>query len=202
MGTLEERWAHAGFIRIHRSYLVSLAHVTEVRLSAEQGSVMLGTVELAVSRRHTRACANCWSAGPGRWTGTLESGIDVKEVDRSKRVVVTGPRTRAARARPASRRARPRRADHRRRGLPALADAYPTAPRADGLPRRAAGRGRPAAAVRLWPATRADRVLGLAVPWLALGVLAYPALVVGGWATYGRPSATRGEFAALVERRR
>ncbi len=55
MATLEERWADAGFIRIHRSYLVSLAHITEVRLAAEQRSVMLGTVELAVSRRHTRA---------------------------------------------------------------------------------------------------------------------------------------------------
>jgi DNA-binding LytR/AlgR family response regulator len=71
MGTLEERWAHAGFVRIHRSYLVSLAHITEVRLSAEQGSVMLGNVELAVSRRHTRALrellvrrARPWTSGP------------------------------------------------------------------------------------------------------------------------------------------
>jgi DNA-binding LytR/AlgR family response regulator len=54
MATLEERWADAGFVRIHRSYLVSLAHVTEVRLAAEQGSVLLGDVELAVSRRHIR----------------------------------------------------------------------------------------------------------------------------------------------------
>lgn len=53
MATLEERWAEAGFIRIHRSYLVSLAHITEVRLGAEQRSVVLGSVELAVSRRHT-----------------------------------------------------------------------------------------------------------------------------------------------------
>jgi DNA-binding LytR/AlgR family response regulator len=55
MATLEERWADAGFVRIHRSYLVSLAHITEVRLGAEQRSVMLGSVELAVSRRHTPA---------------------------------------------------------------------------------------------------------------------------------------------------
>lgn len=54
MATLEERWAEAGFVRIHRSYLISLAHITEVRLAAEQRSVMLGNVELAVSRRHTR----------------------------------------------------------------------------------------------------------------------------------------------------
>jgi DNA-binding LytR/AlgR family response regulator len=55
MSTLEERWAEAGFIRIHRSYLVSLAHITEVRLAGEQGAVLLGNVELTVSRRHARA---------------------------------------------------------------------------------------------------------------------------------------------------
>jgi DNA-binding LytR/AlgR family response regulator len=55
MATLEERWAEAGFIRIHRSYLVSLNHVTEVRMAGEHGSVLLGDVELTVSRRHARA---------------------------------------------------------------------------------------------------------------------------------------------------
>jgi DNA-binding LytR/AlgR family response regulator len=55
MATLEERWAEAGFIRIHRSYLVSLSHVTEVRMAGEHGSVLLGDVELTVSRRHARA---------------------------------------------------------------------------------------------------------------------------------------------------
>jgi len=55
MATLEERWAEAGFIRIHRSYLVSLSHITEVRLTGEQGCVLLGEVELTVSRRHARA---------------------------------------------------------------------------------------------------------------------------------------------------
>lgn len=69
MGTLEARWADAGFVRIHRSYLVSLAHITEVRLSAEQGSVMLGTVELAVSRRHTRALRELLVRRARPWTG-------------------------------------------------------------------------------------------------------------------------------------
>lgn len=55
MASLEERWADAGFIRIHRSYLVALSHVTEVRLTTGRCSVLLGTEELAVSRRHTRA---------------------------------------------------------------------------------------------------------------------------------------------------
>ena len=49
---LEQRWAGAGFVRIHRSILVGLAHVEEVRLSAAQPSVVVAGVELPVSRRH------------------------------------------------------------------------------------------------------------------------------------------------------
>lgn len=54
MVALETRWADAGFVRIHRSYLVALAHITEVKLGAEEGVVVLGTTQLAVSRRHVR----------------------------------------------------------------------------------------------------------------------------------------------------
>jgi DNA-binding LytR/AlgR family response regulator len=53
--TLEERWSPAGFARIHRSTLVSLPHVDEVRADAGRCVVRLGDVELVVSRRHTRA---------------------------------------------------------------------------------------------------------------------------------------------------
>lgn len=52
--TLEERWGTAGFVRIHRSTLVQLVHVDEVRTEPGRCSVRLGAVELAVSRRHTR----------------------------------------------------------------------------------------------------------------------------------------------------
>ena len=52
--TLEERWAAAGFVRIHRSTLVSLAHVDEVRTEGGRCVVRLGDRELQVSRRHTR----------------------------------------------------------------------------------------------------------------------------------------------------
>lgn len=52
---LEEEWGPAGFVRIHRSLLVSLAHVTEVRTDAGRCSVVVGGgTELGVSRRHTR----------------------------------------------------------------------------------------------------------------------------------------------------
>ncbi len=54
LSTLEERWAAAGFVRIHRSTLVSLPHVREVRMEHGRCSVVLDGVELQVSRRHTR----------------------------------------------------------------------------------------------------------------------------------------------------
>lgn len=52
--TLEDRWGAAGFVRIHRSTLVSLHQVTEVRMDRGRCSVRLGEVELQVSRRHKR----------------------------------------------------------------------------------------------------------------------------------------------------
>jgi DNA-binding LytR/AlgR family response regulator len=54
LSNLEERWGTAGFVRIHRSTLVSLSHVKEVRMEHGRCSVVLDGVELQVSRRHTR----------------------------------------------------------------------------------------------------------------------------------------------------
>jgi DNA-binding LytR/AlgR family response regulator len=53
LAALEERWADAGFLRIHRSLLVSLHHVDEVRVDGGRCSVVVGGTELPVSRRHT-----------------------------------------------------------------------------------------------------------------------------------------------------
>ena len=52
--TLEERWGPAGFVRIHRSTLVALPHVREVRMEHGRCTVVLDGAELQVSRRHTR----------------------------------------------------------------------------------------------------------------------------------------------------
>ncbi len=54
LATLEEQWGDSGFVRIHRSLLVSLPHVAEVRMDAGRCTVLVGDEELAVSRRHTR----------------------------------------------------------------------------------------------------------------------------------------------------
>jgi DNA-binding LytR/AlgR family response regulator len=54
LSTLEEEWATAGFVRIHRSLLVSLAHVDEIRMESGRCTVVIGGSDLQVSRRHTR----------------------------------------------------------------------------------------------------------------------------------------------------
>jgi DNA-binding LytR/AlgR family response regulator len=54
LSTLEERWRARGFVRIHRRHLVALRHVAELRLDAGTVSVLVGEVELQVSRRHAR----------------------------------------------------------------------------------------------------------------------------------------------------
>jgi DNA-binding LytR/AlgR family response regulator len=58
LSVLEDRWRDAGFVRIHRSFLVSLPLVTELRLSGSGYVVRIGSgpdcAELPVSRRHTR----------------------------------------------------------------------------------------------------------------------------------------------------
>jgi two-component system, LytTR family, response regulator LytT len=52
LAALEQRWSD--FARIHRSTLVALSHVQELRMDDGHCTVRLDEVELAVSRRHTR----------------------------------------------------------------------------------------------------------------------------------------------------
>jgi DNA-binding LytR/AlgR family response regulator len=53
LAQLEEEWGPAGFVRIHRSLLVALAHVDEVRMEGGRCTVVVGDADLVVSRRHT-----------------------------------------------------------------------------------------------------------------------------------------------------
>ncbi|KRF16552.1 LytR family transcriptional regulator [Nocardioides sp. Soil797] len=61
---LEEQWGPAGFVRIHRSLLVALAHIKEVRMEGGRCTVRVGEdVDLVVSRRHTPALRELLSRG-------------------------------------------------------------------------------------------------------------------------------------------
>jgi DNA-binding LytR/AlgR family response regulator len=51
LSDLADRWADAGFVRVHRSYLVHRDAVTEVRLAGSAPTVVLAEIELPVSRR-------------------------------------------------------------------------------------------------------------------------------------------------------
>ena len=71
LATLEERWGPAGFVRIHRSHLVSLSHIEELRIDGGRCTVRVGGETLAVSRRHTRELRDLLvrRARPGRQGG-------------------------------------------------------------------------------------------------------------------------------------
>ena len=70
ISTLESRWADAGFLRVHRSYLVSLRLVTGIRSVGSglvvclRGSGDLAACELPVSRRHARELKDRLVRGP------------------------------------------------------------------------------------------------------------------------------------------
>jgi DNA-binding LytR/AlgR family response regulator len=51
---LEAEWADAGFVRIHRRWLVALRAIDEVRTDVGRMSLRVGDAVLPVSRRHTR----------------------------------------------------------------------------------------------------------------------------------------------------
>jgi two-component system, LytTR family, response regulator LytT len=54
LATLEERWASAGFVRVHRSHLVAVKHIEELHIDSGKCTVRVGDTEIPVSRRHTR----------------------------------------------------------------------------------------------------------------------------------------------------
>jgi DNA-binding LytR/AlgR family response regulator len=62
---LEARWADAGFLRIHRSWLVRTTAVTEARLSGPEPAVSIGAVPLPVSRRLVPAVRDALLRGEG-----------------------------------------------------------------------------------------------------------------------------------------
>ncbi|GHI03330.1 LytR family transcriptional regulator [Streptomyces cellostaticus] len=54
LSTLEEQWRSRGFVRIHRSRLVALGRIEELRLDGGNMTVRIGDRILAVSRRNAR----------------------------------------------------------------------------------------------------------------------------------------------------
>ncbi|WP_204056150.1 LytR/AlgR family response regulator transcription factor [Microbispora corallina] len=72
LATLEERWATAGFLRVHRSHLVAVKHIDELHIDSGKCVVRVGETEIPVSRRHTRELRDLLvrRARRGEGTGT------------------------------------------------------------------------------------------------------------------------------------
>jgi DNA-binding LytR/AlgR family response regulator len=66
ISALEESWHDAGFVRVHRRYLIALRHVTELRTRPGGGyDLLVAGQELPVSRRHARELRDRLSRSPG-----------------------------------------------------------------------------------------------------------------------------------------
>ena len=52
LSDLEQRWQDAGFLRIHRSFLVCMQFVTALKLGSAKPTVSVSNADLPVSRRH------------------------------------------------------------------------------------------------------------------------------------------------------
>ena len=96
LAALARRWRAAGFIRIHRSTLVAVEHISELRFDEGRAIVHVGDACLPVSRRHTRevrdlfvrrfreagaqACGHAEGDGPGGRDG-LPGGSGAADAD-------------------------------------------------------------------------------------------------------------------------
>ena len=85
MAVLEDQWRDHGFARIHRSYLVSLRDIREVRTSQGHTVVGVGNFDLPVSRRHSKELRDRLVRHAWRSTGlvTTESAA-TRQVVRSQ----------------------------------------------------------------------------------------------------------------------
>ena len=66
ISSLEESWRDAGFVRVHRRYLIALRHVSELRTRSGGGyDLVVAGQELPVSRRHARDLRDRLARTPG-----------------------------------------------------------------------------------------------------------------------------------------
>ncbi|MGH9043081.1 MAG: LytR/AlgR family response regulator transcription factor [Acidimicrobiia bacterium] len=68
ISALEETWREAGFVRVHRRYLVALRHLSELRVRPGGGYVLVvAGDELPVSRSHARDLREHIARAPRTW---------------------------------------------------------------------------------------------------------------------------------------
>ena len=181
---LETEWASAGFVRIHRSLLVALAHVVELRVDNGRCSVRLSEgTELGVSRRQTRELRRA-----------LPAALAVTQ-EIPQRVRVTGPpRRRQVVQRPVDLEAES-----------PLSEVYLDSLLAAQL--RLAGRtllllaaaiGSLPLVFYVLPVLAEVTPLGIPLSWLVLGLGVYPVLILLGWRFVVRAERNERDFVDLT----
>ena len=194
LGSLEQRWAAAGFLRVHRQYLINRAYVEAVR--THRGTLTLdlgGGVLIPVSRRHATAVRE-----------SLLRSARIDGAPHERRAAVDPSR---GRPRPSARRSPP-----------------PTRPVATEVDEQTAlGQVYLRALIRSqlrlgWPrwrwwccrcwgagrrgdvaAVRSLQVGPLPLWWLLLGLLVYPAIFGVGWWYVRLAQRNEDRFAALLD---
>ena len=201
ISALEETWRDAGFVRVHRRYLVALRHVTELRAGRAAATLVVAGEELRSAAATPASCATCSPAAPAGPEAAGEPAGD-RGRPRSWRL------ERVDRPQPAG----PGRAGRGRRAT-ALAELAEQTEVGEVL-LRSLTRAQLLLAVRIFavfgflllglPALFAShpgladyRVFGLPLPWLLLGGAIYPLLVLLGCSTCARPSATSGSSPSM-----
>ena len=196
LSVLEERWGGAGFVRIHRSLLVALGRVEEVRVDGGRCTVLVGGRELQVSRRQSPVLRELL-----RRRRSSSSGTSGRTGERStaRRVRVTGPR---------GGRARPMTITSQIDAQTQVGEIYMRALMRTQLRLGllvAAALGATVGAVPLlfwiWPGSSAVSILGIPLPWLVLGFGVYPVLLVLAWTYVRRAEANERAFHDLVNPR-
>jgi two-component system, LytTR family, response regulator LytT len=54
IGAIEQAWSEAGFVRVHRSFIVAVRAISELRSEDGGTSVVIGAMEIPVSRTYAR----------------------------------------------------------------------------------------------------------------------------------------------------
>jgi DNA-binding LytR/AlgR family response regulator len=74
LSSLEEQWQDAGFVRVHRRYLVATGHIEELLADSGRLSVRVAGAVLPVSRRSSRRLRELLLSPPGSPPGSPRGG--------------------------------------------------------------------------------------------------------------------------------
>ena len=198
--TLADQWHDAGFVRIHRSSLVALGHITEWRTEGGRTTVVVGGHELVVSRRHTRALRDLLV----RRAQPLGRGGVMTPHDAPRAARGSGSRARARPPRaPGTSRSPPRSTSRRASGRSTSprSCAASSVWRSAVLLVLAATLGLLPLLFRAVPGVAEVDVLGVPLPWVLLTAVAFTEIIALGWFYVRQSERNEDDFSDLLDGR-